>query len=154
VADFVVVGMCGGDSDHRLKVVLPVPVGFGGTGENCQVAGMGEEGEDRGAPGFSFVPMAGPVVAGEAGVIVVKLPGRCSKGIELPGRCSKGIELPGRCGEGVELPGRHSEGVELPGRCSKGVELPGRCSEGVKLPARCGEGVEARQGHRAAREVW
>jgi hypothetical protein len=57
---------------------------------------MGEEGVDRGAPGFLFVPMVGPIVVGKVEMIVVELPGRCDEGIKLPGRCSKGIELPGR----------------------------------------------------------
>jgi hypothetical protein len=34
------------------------------------------------APGFSFVPVASPVVAGEAGVTVIELPGRHNKGVD------------------------------------------------------------------------
>jgi hypothetical protein len=40
MADFVVIGMCRGDSDRRLKVVLPVPVGFGAQEKTVRWSGQ------------------------------------------------------------------------------------------------------------------
>jgi len=46
------------------------------------VVRAGKESADGGAPGFAFVSVAGPVVAGEARVTVVELPGGHGEGVD------------------------------------------------------------------------